>query len=88
MIEGRSVTFILFDPTATTIELAGSFNEWQRLQMYRNPSEPGMWGVRYTLPPGKYTYKYIMDNKWMPDPENYTPSDDGAGNVNSGFTIE
>jgi len=88
MISGQSVTFILFDPTATSIELAGSFNDWKRLQMYRNPSEPGMWGVRYTLPPGKYTYKYIMDNKWMPDPENYTPSDDGAGNVNSGFTIE
>jgi thioredoxin-related protein len=88
MVSGRSVTFILFDPTATSIELAGSFNDWQRLQMYRNPSEPGMWGVRYTLPPGEYTYKYIVDNKWMPDPENYTPSDDGAGNVNSGFTIE
>ncbi len=88
IIEGRSVTFVMYEPSAKTVEIAGSFNNWERLQMFRNPTEPGMWGVRYTLKPGRHQYKYVVDNRWMPDPENYSPADDGNGNVNSTFVIE
>ncbi len=88
IVEGRSVTFIMYEPSAQSVEIAGSFNNWERLKMFRNPSEPGMWGVRYNLKPGRHQYKYVVDNRWMPDPENYSPADDGNGNVNSTFVID
>lgn len=88
IVSGKSVTFILYEPTAQTVEIAGSFNNWERLEMFRNPTEPGMWGVRYTLKPGRHQYKYVVDNRWTHDPENYSPADDGNGNVNSTFVID
>ncbi|MBI5154505.1 thioredoxin family protein [Candidatus Poribacteria bacterium] len=87
MIQGRSATFILYNAEATTIELAGSFTDWKRVPMFRNKTEPGMWGVRYDLPPGFYTYKYVIDDIWISDPENYNVAADGQGNLNSSFVI-
>ncbi|MCC5878128.1 MAG: hypothetical protein JJU11_18060 [Candidatus Sumerlaeia bacterium] len=87
MIEGRTVTFIVYNAEARNIAVAGTFNNWNQLTMYRNPSDRNMWGVRYELPPGRYMYKYIVDGEWQVDPENYTPVDDGSGNFNSSFII-
>jgi len=86
-IEGRTVTFIRYDAAAKSIRVAGTFNNWNQLEMFRNPADPNMWGVRYTLPPGEYGYKYIVDGTWETDKENYTPVADGNGNINSTFVI-
>jgi 1,4-alpha-glucan branching enzyme len=89
IIDGRNVTFIIYNTQAQRIEVAGTFNEWKMLQMFRNPNDAGMWGVRYeNLAPGRYDYKYIVDGEWIPDPENYTAVDDGSGHWNSSFFIK
>ncbi len=87
-INGRQVTFVIYRPEAKNIQVAGSFNDWKEFTMYRNPKDPAMWGARYTLEPGTYTYKLVIDGVWMEDPENYTLIDDGIGNRNSSFTIK
>jgi hypothetical protein len=55
--------------------------------MYRNPTDPAMWGIKYDLPPGEYQYKYVIDGTWLPDPENYTPQFEGD-NINSTFVVK
>lgn len=86
-IEGRSVTFVLYEPRASKIEIAGTFTNWQRVPMYRNRTDPGMWGARLDLPPGLHQYKYIIDDEWLPDPENVFPIKDPDGNINSSFAV-
>lgn len=89
LVEGNSVTFILFDASATEVQVAGTFNGWARFTMFRNPDEEHMWGVRYAnLPPGVYEYKYIIDGEWMLDAENYEAAYDRQGNANNTFTIQ
>jgi len=87
IIQGRDVTFTLYRPTATRVEVAGTFNNWQPLTMFRKKDDPSTWGVRYTLPPGQYAYKFIIDGEWQADPENFNALPDGSGNCNSSFVI-
>ncbi len=87
IIKGNDVYFILYRPEAKNISVAGSFNNWEILTMFRNPKDPAMWGAQYTLPPGDYVYKYVIDEEWTNDPENYWPVDDGSGHINSSFSV-
>jgi thiol-disulfide isomerase/thioredoxin len=88
LVQGNSVFFLLYNAQANDIKVAGTFNNWEQFTMYRNPREPGMWGVRYDgLTPGTYQYKFIIDGEWTTDPENYTPMPDMDGILNSSFTI-
>ena len=67
---------------ARRVALAGSFNDW-------NPDatlfakEGDGWVCRIDLPPGKHTYKFVVDGRMMIDPSNTNFEDDGGGRVNS-----
>ncbi|MCC6545830.1 hypothetical protein IT570_01585 [Candidatus Sumerlaeota bacterium] len=88
IISNRNVSFIIYNTEAKKIEVAGTFNGWQQLEMFRNPNDAGMWGVRYeNLAPGHYEYKFIVDGVWATDLENYTAIRDEHGNWNSSFDI-
>jgi 1,4-alpha-glucan branching enzyme len=61
---------------ARQVELAGSFNNWQWGELVMDKTADG-WELPYVLPPGNHEYKYIVDGKWTPDPENpYTIGND------------
>lgn len=49
--------------------LTGSFNDWNTSEIYLQKGETG-WTTAYVLGPGTFTYKYIVDGVWMPDPGN------------------
>jgi len=55
--------------TAKHIFISGSFNAWSTLQTPMQPCDSG-WTITLKLQPGKYTYKYIVDGKWVNDPNN------------------
>ena len=42
-----------------------------------------MWVCRVDLKPGKYLYKFIVDDSWIVDPANSTTETDERGNINS-----
>ncbi|RYU89438.1 hypothetical protein EWM62_14025 [Mucilaginibacter terrigena] len=66
----KAVTFELrgFD-TAKEVYVAGSFNDWdsRAAKMERKKDK---WVVVAEAEPGKVTYKFIVDGKWIPDPAN------------------
>lgn len=63
-------------PKARQVELAGSFNNWQWGELIMEKRVEG-WELPYVLAPGNHEYKYIVDGKWTPDPENpYTTGND------------
>ncbi len=75
--------FILPDyGRARRVFLSGSFNDWSTLSGLMLKTDGG-WILDIKLKPGAYEYKYIVDGRWMNDPNNYLRTSDGGGNVNS-----
>jgi hypothetical protein len=54
---------------ARKIILTGSFNNWHEKQLTMQKTARG-WELPLFLAEGTYTYKYIVDGKWMKDPHN------------------
>jgi glycosidase len=77
-------TFRVVPPHAVrVVHLAGSFNNWDRNATTLTTSDGRAWSVTLSLTPGKYSYKFVLDdNEWIADPSSPGQSD-GNGNVNS-----
>ncbi|MFB9862643.1 glycogen-binding domain-containing protein [Rufibacter immobilis] len=65
---GKPHTFLLPGyPDAERVVLAGSFNKWREDELFLSKTARG-WEINYTLGPGNYSYKFIVDRRWVPDP--------------------
>ncbi|GAA4275480.1 glycogen-binding domain-containing protein [Aquimarina mytili] len=67
---------------AQEVILTGSFNNWSEHESKMTKTKSG-WVDTLMLSGGKYHYKYIVDNKWILDPDNTVKEYDAHGNVNS-----
>jgi hypothetical protein len=80
--------FVLFEPAANQVELAGSFTEWQRVPM-RRAGDSGYWEVNIQVPPGEHRFAYILDgNRQMADPTLSASEKDDFGGQNSILSVE
>lgn len=82
------VRFVFAAPEATTVTVAGSWNDWKPDAA---PMTRGAAGVFYTeveLPPGQYEYLFVVDGqRWTTDPAAPLARDDGFGQKNSVLNI-
>ena len=62
------VRFEFTHPTAATVCVAGTFNQWQPEAKTLHSSGVGNWWKETALAPGIYEYCLVVDGKWMPDP--------------------
>ena len=62
------VRFEFTHPTARTVCVAGTFNQWQPEAKTLHPAGGGRWFKETALPPGSYEYCLVVDGHWMPDP--------------------
>jgi 1,4-alpha-glucan branching enzyme len=62
------VRFEFTHPTAVTVSVAGTFNNWQPAAKAMHPSGNGHWLKDTALAPGTYEYCLVVDGRWMPDP--------------------
>ena len=79
-----TVRFVLVAPTAQTVSVAGTFNQWDAAAtpLVRSGSD-GVWTATLTVPPGQHQYAFVVDGaQWVPDPAAPTVSD-GFGRRNS-----
>jgi 1,4-alpha-glucan branching enzyme len=89
----RGILFRYKAPAARQVNLAGEFNNWLgtvsgRLDPNIDPMKDldgdGIWEITLPLPPGRYQYKYVIDQvDWQEDPSNPETIDDGYGGFNS-----
>ncbi len=54
---------------AKKVIVAGSFNKWNEDLFKMNKVEDG-WELTLKIKPGVYEYRFIVDGKWMEDPNN------------------
>jgi hypothetical protein len=54
---------------AKSVAVSGSFNKWRtdELHLYKAGNN---WILPYALPAGNYAYKFIVDGRWVLDPNN------------------
>lgn len=80
--EPQPVRFQFFDPDATNVTIAGTFNDWQPDAKPMHPLGGGRWLKETVLSPGTYEYRLIVDGQWRPDPaaEESVPNPYGGRN--------
>ncbi|MEY2546952.1 MAG: hypothetical protein QOG48_2069 [Verrucomicrobiota bacterium] len=87
---GSSAHHFVFKPTdrRTKVFLAGSFNGWSADKTpMTGPNEAGEYVVDLALAPGRCSYKFVVDGKWVRDPANSETEDNGMGDKNSVVTV-
>lgn len=80
--------FVLYRPDVRLVEIAGSFNQWQRIPLQRIGNS-GYWEVTLGLPSGEHRFSYILEGrKRIPDPTFLLTEDDDFGGSNSVLHVE
>ncbi len=80
--------FVLFEPAAGQVELAGSFTGWQRISMVRIGSS-GYWEIDLPVPSGEHRFAYILDgSRRISDPTLPASEKDDFGGENSILNVE
>jgi 1,4-alpha-glucan branching enzyme len=62
------VRFEFTHPTAATVCVAGTFNEWHAEAKPLHLVGDGRWLKETVLPPGTYEYRLVVDGQWIADP--------------------
>ncbi len=65
----HTITFEFFRPSAQTVHLAGTFNDWSCNSIRLNRQNDGWWRITIEdFEPGDYAFQYVVDgNQWFPD---------------------
>lgn len=74
-------------PTATTVCVAGTFNDWQPDTKPLHSVGGGRWHKDTVLPPGTYEYCLVVDGHWIPDPRARETAPNPFGGRNSLLTV-
>lgn len=79
--------FVLFQPEASQVEMAGSFTGWQKIPL-KQIGESGYWELTLPLPSGEYRFAYILNgDQKIPDPTCLFREQDDFGGENSILTL-
>ena len=83
----RTVTFSLHNGEARHVCLAGTFNDWnaEATPLHQNGNQA--WVEHVELPPGTHEYQFVVDGRWMPDPQAAESVPNPFGGVNSVLRI-
>jgi len=67
-IKLRKPKFVYFSSKAKKVELVGDFNDWTPQPMKKVAAN--RWELVIEIPEGKYLYNFIVDGKYVLDPNN------------------
>ena len=82
-----AVTFSLKAPEAREVYVTGDFNDWKLDDNSRMNLKNGSWSKRLSLTKGKYHYRFVIDGKWVEDPNNPVQEINPFGELNSALII-
>lgn len=97
---GDGVLFQFEAPSAHRVQLGGSWpdNNWLAgraetgsylIGLMEDSDKDGIWTLVVKIPPGRYQYKFVIDeHTWKEDPNNPQRVDDGYGGYNSLLIVE
>jgi len=56
--------FSVLAPGAEAVTVVGDFSAWQPIALFDHDGD-GVWSVTLALPPGRYGYAFIVDERWV-----------------------
>ena len=77
------VTLSFLHPTARSVFIAGTFNDWNAQAEPLQALGNGRWQRETNLSPGIYEYRYVVDGEWQADPSAQDTVPNPYGGVNS-----
>jgi len=81
---GPDVMFAARFDNAKRVQIAGDFNNWSAMSTPLLPNgHASRWVTQLPLPPGKYRYRFVVDGKWMTDPNNERVETNEYGELNN-----
>lgn len=83
----KTVTLEYLDVSAQMVSVAGTFNNWHPRSLPMIPFGHGRWMKELSLAPGVHEYLFVVDGKWIPDPQARESVLNAFGGVNSVLTI-
>ena len=84
------VHFVFVAPAARSVAVVGDFNDWNVNETPLQPvqKQQGVWSVSVPLPPGRYTYTFVVDGEtWVADPSAPPALEDDFGTPKSVVTV-
>jgi chromosome partitioning protein len=85
----RSTLFSINAPRAKEVYIVGDFNHWKMNEASRlSKLEDGSWQKKFTLNPGKYRYKFVVDGEWLLDSQNTEKEQNPFGTYDSVKKLE
>jgi hypothetical protein len=83
----QSYRFVIYQPDAQRVELAGSFSSWKKIPL-KHAGNSGYWEVTLDLPEGDHRFSYIIEgSRRMADPTIAVRETDDFGGENSILTV-
>lgn len=81
----KEVKIFFYYPPARKVAVTGDFNDWNADGVpLKAAGKPGLWETELRLPPGVYSYNFIVDGELLvPDPNSPNQMPDGYGGTNS-----
>lgn len=76
------------DDQAKTVCIAGTFNDWHPKTTAMLVAGPGRWIKELALSPGSYEYQYVVDGRWINDPQAVKSAPNPFGGRNSVLVVE
>ncbi len=63
LVERGSAVVFSYSGSAGLVEIAGDFTGWHLRKLTR--SEDNRWEIEFSLEPGEYQYKFLVDGRWV-----------------------
>ena len=85
----RKVTFECEAEPGSKVYVAGSFNGWRPdHKQLEQVSDDGLFAKSMMLPPGKHEYKFVVNGRWVADPNCDEWEVNDLGSLNSVVVVE
>ncbi|HZL77288.1 MAG TPA: glycogen-binding domain-containing protein [Candidatus Limnocylindrales bacterium] len=68
-LEEQEIILTLLAPEAREVKVAGNFNGWHPEATPLKNTGAGEWVVRLSLRSGQYEYRFVVDGRWIEDPQ-------------------
>lgn len=81
--ETKLVRLEFSHPTACSVCIAGTFNDWHPGVTEMMALGDGRWAKELALPPGTYEYRLVADGEWMSNPAATESMANPFGGMNS-----
>jgi 1,4-alpha-glucan branching enzyme len=83
MTEKKTIHVSLNAPAARSVRVAGTFNGWNPESTPLRKSLSGIWTAKVSAPPGRHEYRFVVDGRWLSDPNAQESAPNPFGGDNS-----